>query len=51
MHEYVALLQDMKSPLDTPASLDNSLEALKNQLKQLEVRIGKSICLLWMVVQ
>ncbi|XP_053520953.1 dystonin isoform X13 [Artibeus jamaicensis] len=36
MHEYLALLQDMKSPLNTPESLDNSLEVLKNQLKQLE---------------
>ncbi|XP_036912236.1 dystonin isoform X7 [Sturnira hondurensis] len=36
MHEYLALLQDMKSPLNTPESLDNNLEALKNQLKQLE---------------
>nr|KAF6341136.1 hypothetical protein mMyoMyo1_004146 [Myotis myotis] len=36
MHEYLALLQDMKPPLDNQESLDNSLEALKNQLKQLE---------------
>ncbi|XP_054425483.1 dystonin isoform X4 [Pteronotus mesoamericanus] len=36
MHEYLALLQDMKSPLDNQESLDNSLEALKHQLKQLE---------------
>ncbi|XP_058410089.1 dystonin isoform X3 [Diceros bicornis minor] len=36
MHEYLALLQDMKPPLDNQESLDNNLEALKNQLKQLE---------------
>ncbi|KAM8776730.1 dystonin isoform 9-T9 [Rhynchonycteris naso] len=36
MHEYLALLQDMKPPIDNQESLDNSLEALKNQLKQLE---------------
>ncbi|XP_040585382.1 dystonin isoform X4 [Mesocricetus auratus] len=36
MHEYLALLQDMKPPLDSHPSEDNSLEALKNQLKQLE---------------
>lgn len=48
MHEYLALLQDMKPPLDNQESLDNNLEALKNQLKQLEVRIA--CCLLGMVV-
>ncbi|XP_036023919.1 dystonin isoform X14 [Onychomys torridus] len=36
MHEYLALLGDMKPPLDSQPSEDNSLEALKNQLKQLE---------------
>ncbi|XP_053459722.1 dystonin isoform X5 [Nycticebus coucang] len=36
MHEYLALLQDMQPPLDNQASLDNNLEALKNQLKHLE---------------
>ncbi|XP_046495526.1 dystonin isoform X4 [Equus quagga] len=36
MHQYLALLQDMKPPLDNQDSLDNNLEALKNQLKQLE---------------
>ncbi|KAL2791999.1 dystonin isoform 5 [Daubentonia madagascariensis] len=36
MHEYLALLQDMKPPLDNQESLDNNLEALKNQFKQLE---------------
>ncbi|XP_039709024.1 dystonin isoform X2 [Pteropus medius] len=36
MHEYLALLQDMKPPLDNQETLDNNLEALKNQLKQLE---------------
>ncbi|XP_077018242.1 dystonin isoform X5 [Tamandua tetradactyla] len=36
MHEYLALLQDMKPPLDNQESLDNNLEALKNQLTQLE---------------
>ncbi|XP_046288528.1 dystonin isoform X6 [Marmota monax] len=36
MHEYLALLQDMKPPLDNQESMDNNLEALKNQLKQLE---------------
>ncbi|XP_045861354.1 dystonin isoform X12 [Meles meles] len=36
MHEYLALLQDMKPPLDSQESLDNNLEALRNQLKQLE---------------
>nr|XP_019590200.1 PREDICTED: dystonin isoform X18 [Rhinolophus sinicus] len=36
MQEYLALLQDMKPPLDNQESLDNSLEALKKQLKQLE---------------
>ncbi|XP_017452264.1 dystonin isoform X7 [Rattus norvegicus] len=36
MHEYLALLQDMKPPLDNQAAMENSLEALKNQLKQLE---------------
>ncbi|KAM5256487.1 dystonin [Ctenodactylus gundi] len=36
MHEYLALLQDMKPPLDSQESVDNNLEALKSQLKQLE---------------
>ncbi|XP_021792442.2 dystonin isoform X10 [Papio anubis] len=36
MHEYLTLLQDMKPPLDNQESLDNNLEALKNQLRQLE---------------
>ncbi|XP_076771221.1 dystonin isoform X4 [Arvicanthis niloticus] len=36
MHEYLALLQDMKPPLDNQASVENNLEALKNQLRQLE---------------
>ncbi|XP_062042284.1 LOW QUALITY PROTEIN: dystonin-like [Lepus europaeus] len=36
MHQYLALLQDMKPPLDYQESLENNLEALKNQLKQLE---------------
>uniref|UniRef100_A0A2K5PD72 Dystonin n=1 Tax=Cebus imitator TaxID=2715852 RepID=A0A2K5PD72_CEBIM len=36
MHEYLTLLQDMQPPLDTQESLDNNLEALKNQLRQLE---------------
>ncbi|XP_037375781.1 dystonin isoform X1 [Talpa occidentalis] len=36
MREYFTLLQDMKPPLGNQESLDNSLEALKNQLKQLE---------------
>ncbi|XP_027296167.2 dystonin isoform X3 [Cricetulus griseus] len=36
MYEYLALLRDMKPPLDSHPSEDNSLEALKNQLKQLE---------------
>ncbi|XP_016053516.1 PREDICTED: dystonin isoform X2 [Miniopterus natalensis] len=36
MHEYLALLQDMKPPLDNQEPLDNNLETLKNQLKQLE---------------
>ncbi|XP_029394922.1 dystonin isoform X2 [Mus pahari] len=36
MHEYLALLQDMKPPLDNQASVESSLEALKSQLKQLE---------------
>ncbi|XP_036104817.1 dystonin isoform X3 [Molossus molossus] len=36
MHEYLALLEDMKPPLDNRESLDNSLESLKNQLKHLE---------------
>ncbi|XP_075859378.1 dystonin isoform X4 [Microcebus murinus] len=36
MHEYLALLQDMKPPLDNQESLDNNLETLKNQFKQLE---------------
>ncbi|XP_045354553.1 dystonin isoform X6 [Leopardus geoffroyi] len=36
MHEYLALLQDMKPPLDNQESLDNNLETLRNQLKQLE---------------
>ncbi|XP_049750665.1 dystonin isoform X3 [Elephas maximus indicus] len=36
MHEYLALLQDMEPPLFNQESLDNNLEALKNQIKQLE---------------
>ncbi|XP_078225561.1 dystonin isoform X8 [Callithrix jacchus] len=36
MHEYLTLLQDMQPPLDKQESLDNNLEALKNQLRQLE---------------
>ncbi|XP_055462487.1 dystonin isoform X12 [Psammomys obesus] len=36
MHEYLALLQDMKPPLDSQASMDNTLEALKSRLKQFE---------------
>ncbi|XP_073761229.1 dystonin isoform X1 [Callorhinus ursinus] len=36
MHEYLALLQDMKPPLDNQESLDNNLETLRNRLKQLE---------------
>ncbi|XP_040839512.1 dystonin isoform X3 [Ochotona curzoniae] len=36
MHEYMALLQDMNPPLDYQESLENNLEALKNQLKKLE---------------
>ncbi|KAJ8787618.1 hypothetical protein J1605_022933 [Eschrichtius robustus] len=36
MCEYLALLQDMRPPLGNQKSLDNNLEALKNQLKQLE---------------
>ncbi|XP_019480134.1 PREDICTED: dystonin, partial [Hipposideros armiger] len=36
MQEYLALLQDMKPPIDNPEPLDNNLEALKYQLKQLE---------------
>uniref|UniRef100_A0A2K5JXK4 Dystonin n=1 Tax=Colobus angolensis palliatus TaxID=336983 RepID=A0A2K5JXK4_COLAP len=36
MHEYLTLFQDMKPPLDNQESLDNNLEALKNQLRQLE---------------
>ncbi|XP_072590571.1 dystonin isoform X5 [Vulpes vulpes] len=36
MHEYLALLQEMKPPLDNQESLDNNLETLRNQLKQLE---------------
>ncbi|ELW65570.1 Dystonin, partial [Tupaia chinensis] len=36
MHEYLTLLRDMKPPLDNQESLDNNLEALKKQLKQLE---------------
>ncbi|XP_057607228.1 dystonin isoform X2 [Chionomys nivalis] len=36
MHEYLALLRDMKPPLDSQPSADSSLEALKNQLAQLE---------------
>ncbi|XP_064217031.1 dystonin isoform X16 [Aotus nancymaae] len=36
MHEYLTLLQDMQPPLDNQESLDNNLEALKNQLRQLE---------------
>ncbi|XP_020954231.1 dystonin isoform X10 [Sus scrofa] len=37
MCEYLALLQDMKPPLDNWESPENNLEALKNQLKQLEM--------------
>uniref|UniRef100_A0A8C3WDJ7 Dystonin n=1 Tax=Catagonus wagneri TaxID=51154 RepID=A0A8C3WDJ7_9CETA len=37
MGEYLALLQDMKPPLDNQESPENNLEALKNQLKQLEM--------------
>ncbi|XP_049632687.1 dystonin isoform X4 [Suncus etruscus] len=37
INEYLALLQDMKPPIDNLESLDSSLEALKNQLKQLEM--------------
>nr|XP_045012114.1 dystonin isoform X2 [Jaculus jaculus] len=36
MHEYLALLQDMKPPAENQESTDNKLEALKDQLKQLE---------------
>ncbi|XP_067609606.1 dystonin isoform X29 [Pseudorca crassidens] len=36
MCEYLALLQDMRPPLGNQESLDNNLEALKNQRKQLE---------------
>ncbi|XP_029098335.1 dystonin isoform X2 [Monodon monoceros] len=36
MCEYLALLQDMRPPLGNQESLDNNLEALKNQLQQLE---------------
>ncbi|XP_075411065.1 dystonin isoform X3 [Tenrec ecaudatus] len=36
MLEYLALLQDMKPPLFNQEPLDNNLEALKNQIKQLE---------------
>nr|XP_048286368.1 dystonin isoform X17 [Myodes glareolus] len=36
MHEYLALLRDMKPPLDNQPPADSSLEALKNQLTQLE---------------
>ncbi|KAM9076068.1 dystonin isoform 10-T10 [Megaptera novaeangliae] len=36
MCEYLALLKDMRPPLGNQKSLDNNLEALKNQLKQLE---------------
>ncbi|EHB11726.1 Bullous pemphigoid antigen 1, isoforms 1/2/3/4/5/8 [Heterocephalus glaber] len=36
MHEYLALLQDMTPPLENQESVDNNLEALKNQLKHLE---------------
>ncbi|XP_074254256.1 dystonin isoform X18 [Saimiri boliviensis] len=36
MLEYLTLLQDMQPPLDNQESLDNNLEALKNQLRQLE---------------
>ncbi|XP_013361274.1 PREDICTED: dystonin isoform X2 [Chinchilla lanigera] len=36
MQEYLAFLQDMKLPLDNQESVDSNLEALKNQLKQLE---------------
>ena len=39
MHEYLALLQDMNPPLDDQASVEGSLEALKSQLKQLEVSV------------
>ncbi|XP_055964958.1 dystonin isoform X3 [Sorex fumeus] len=37
MNEYLVLLQDMKPPIDSPETLDNSLEALKSQLKHLEM--------------
>ncbi|XP_063112959.1 dystonin isoform X6 [Cavia porcellus] len=37
MHEYLAFLQDMKPPIDNQESVGNSLEALRNQLKQLEI--------------
>uniref|UniRef100_A0A2K6TPS6 Dystonin n=1 Tax=Saimiri boliviensis boliviensis TaxID=39432 RepID=A0A2K6TPS6_SAIBB len=33
MLEYLTLLQDMQPPLDNQESLDNNLEALKNQLR------------------
>ncbi|KAM6166488.1 dystonin isoform 1-T1 [Erethizon dorsatum] len=36
MHAYLAFLQDMKPPLDNQESVDNNLEALKNEFKQLE---------------
>ncbi|XP_048203528.1 dystonin isoform X3 [Perognathus longimembris pacificus] len=36
MHEYLALLQDLNPPLDNQESVDNNLEALRTQLKQLE---------------
>ncbi|KAM6186014.1 dystonin isoform 2-T2 [Rhynchocyon petersi] len=36
MQEYLALLQYMKPPLFNQDPLDNNLEALKNQIKQLE---------------
>ncbi|XP_017656965.1 dystonin isoform X3 [Nannospalax galili] len=36
MQEYLALLQDMKPPLEGEEYVDNNLEALKKQLKQLE---------------
>ncbi|XP_060045986.1 LOW QUALITY PROTEIN: dystonin [Erinaceus europaeus] len=37
MLEYLALLQDMKPPLDEKEFQDNNLEDLKKQLKELEV--------------
>ncbi|XP_068926763.1 dystonin isoform X12 [Petaurus breviceps papuanus] len=36
MHGYLTMLQDMKLPLDNQQPLDSNLEALKNQLQQLE---------------